>query len=38
MNVVKTAIEGVAIIEPRVFKDSGDTSSRVFKDESLMTK
>ena len=34
MEVIKTDIEGVVIIEPKVFDDARDTSSRVSRSES----
>ena len=38
MEVIKTAIEGVVIIEPKVFKDAEAISSKVFLNENLMRK
>ena len=35
MNIIKTDIEGVLIIEPRLFRDLVATSSRVSASESL---
>ena len=35
MEVIKTDIEGVVIIEPRIFKDARDISLRVFRSENL---
>lgn len=38
MDVIKTAIEGVVIIEPKVFKDSRGYFLRAFPRESLKKK
>ncbi len=35
MNIIKTEIEGVLIIEPRLFRELVATSSRVSASESL---
>ena len=38
MNIIKTNIPGVLIIEPRIFKDSRGYFFENFSQESLMTK